>query len=470
MSNNLNNSATNDNNNINKSRLFTASCVALTVTSMTFAIRAGMIGDLGKQFNLSEIESGWITSMAFLGFPVATTLGGFFVDSLGMKRWMSVAFVAHLLGILLTIFAGGFGTLILSTFLVGFANGMVEAVCNPLVAGMYTDNKTTMLNRFHVWFPGGIVIGALLAFAVKTLGTDNNIAIETISKIQLFTILIPTFIYGYLFFGQKFPKTERVAMGISMQEMITACINPLFIFMLVCMVLTANTELSTGQWVEKLLGNAGADALLILALVNGLMALGRYFGGPLIHRLSPSGVLWGSSIFATLGLYLLGHTSGSVLYLSAIVFAIGVCYFWPTMLGFVNEYLPKTGALGISLMGGAGMFGASAYQSLFIGPRLQQGKLDLTNNLGEADKVSLTSIFGNKSWSDIVTILTDNKAFEAVKGSLSKENLKTISNITNTIELTAGRSVLSSLNVLPIILIVAFGVLYFNRHRFEAKS
>ena len=126
---------------INKSRLFNASCMALVVTSMTFAIRAGMINDLTKTFNLSESETGWVIAMAAFGFPVATTLGGFFVDALGMQRFMWLAFFSHLLGIVMTIFAGGFWTLFLSTFLVGFANGTVEAVCNPLITSMYMDNK-----------------------------------------------------------------------------------------------------------------------------------------------------------------------------------------------------------------------------------------------------------------------------------------------------------------------------------------
>ena len=46
--------------------------------------------------------------------------------------------------------------------------------------------------------------------------------------------------------------------------------------------------------------------------------------------------------------------------------ALGVCYFWPTMLGFVNENLPKTGALGLNLMGGAGMLAVSIY-TIFMG-------------------------------------------------------------------------------------------------------
>ena len=393
--------------NINPSRLFTASRMALTVTSMTFAIRAGMLGPLGIEFNLTDSQLGWIAGMAFFGFPVATTLGGFFVDSLGMRRWMWVAFGAHLLGLVMTIFAGGFWTLFISTFLVGFANGMVEAVCNPLVASMYPTNKTVMLNKFHVWFPGGIVIGALIAAGMKHFGIGW--------EIQVATIIIPTLIYGWMFWGQEFPKTERVDSGVSTADMFKAVATPLFLFMIFCMFLTANTELSTTQWIDKLLGNAGANPLLILALVNGLMALGRYFGEPLIHKLSPKGVLLASSILSVLGLYLLRTTEGGMLYAAAAIFAVGVCYFWPTMLGFVSENVPKSGALGLSLMGGAGMLGNWAFQTFFIGPKLDSEKISLAAAGVSPDKV----------------------------------------------ELMAGQSVLSTINILPVILVVAFTALWF---------
>lgn len=393
--------------NFNPSRLFNASCMALTVTSMTFAIRAGMLTPLGQEFQLSDTQLGWIAGIAFFGFPVATTLGGFFVDQFGMKKLMWVAFLSHLLGLLLTIFAGGFWTLLISTFLVGFANGMVEAVCNPLVASMYTNNKTAMLNKFHVWFPGGLVIGALIAAGMKYLGMGW--------QLQVGLILIPTLIYGYMFWGQNFPRTERVESGVTTAEMFKSVLSPLFLFMAVCMFFTANTELSTGQWIDKLLGNAGANALLILALVNGLMALGRYFGEPVIHKLSPAGVLLMSSILSVIGVYLLRTTEGPALYAAAVVFAMGVCYFWPTMLGFVNEYIPKSGALGLSLMGGVGMLGNWAFQTFFIGPKL------------DAEKVRLTAE-GNPG---------DN------------------------IELLAGHSVLTTINLLPIFLVLAFAGLWF---------
>lgn len=409
--------------NINSSRLFTASCMALTVTSMTFAIRANMLDPLGEKFNLTNSELGWIAGMAFFGFPVATTLGGFFVDQVGMKRLINVAFGAHLLGLVLTIFAGGFWGLFISTFLVGFANGMVEAVCNPLVAAMYPNNKTAMLNKFHVWFPGGIVIGSLLAAAMNNAGIGW--------QVQVGIILIPTLIYGWMFYGQNFPQTERVESGVSTSEMFSAVASTLFIFMMVCMFLTANTELSTTQWIDKLLGHAGANPLLILALVTGLMAVGRYFGEPIIHRLNPMGVLWLSSIFAVVGMWLLRTTEGGMLYAAAVIFALGVCYFWPTMLGFVNENIPKSGALGLSLMGGAGMFGNWLYQTFFIGPKLDIEITRITEDIARQKDVAIAA----------------GKPFTEV----SKE----------TIELMAGQSVLASINILPLILVVAFGGLWF---------
>ncbi len=88
------------------------------------------------------------------------------VDIIGMKKLLLLACVFHLVGILLTVFASGYWTLFLSTLLIGIANGTVEAACNPLVAAIYPDNKTTKLNHFHLWFPGGIVIGTLIVFCV----------------------------------------------------------------------------------------------------------------------------------------------------------------------------------------------------------------------------------------------------------------------------------------------------------------
>lgn len=341
-----------------RSQLFVASCLALLVTSLSFGIRAGILGRLGTQFNLDAAQLGTIAATAFWGFPLAVIIGGFIVDVIGMKRLLIVAFVFHLAGILLTVFAGGYWSLFISTLCIGIANGTVEAACNPLVATIYSDNKTTKLNHFHLWFPGGIVIGTLLVFFLDKIGVGW--------QIQVGLMAIPTLIYGFLFSKLDFPVTERVASGVSTGDMYKALLNPLFVVMIILMFGTAITELFTGQWIDVLLKNVSDNAILLLTIETGIMVIGRGFAGPVVHKLSPTGVLLISAILAAAGLYLLGHSSGNMLFVGAIVFGMGVCYFWPTMLGFVSENLPKTGAVGMNLMGGAGMFAVSVY-TIFMG-------------------------------------------------------------------------------------------------------
>jgi len=335
-----------------QSRIFTASCIALIVTAMTFAIRAGILDELSASFGLTDTELGWINSMAFFGFPVAMMVGGLVYNAIGAKNLLFVAFFGHVLGLVLTIAAGGFWGLLISTFCVGFANGSVEAAANPLIADMYHDNKTTMLNRFHVWFPGGIVIGSLLAMAMGAASLSW--------QIQIAIMLVPTAIYGWMVFGLSFPAMAHSETSTSRN--VVSLFTPLYIFILFCMSLTATTELGTQQWVERILGSSGASPMMVLALVTGLMAVGRQFAGPVIHRLHPTGVLLASAVIATIGIYSMSIASGPMVYVAAVLFAVGVMYFWPTMIGFTGEYLPRTGALGMSLVGGVGMFATGIWQ------------------------------------------------------------------------------------------------------------
>lgn len=345
---------------INRTQLFRASCLSLLVTSLSFGIRAGILNKLGSDFQLDKAQLASITATAFYGFPIAVVIGGFIVDLIGMKRLLVMAFIFHLAGILLTIFAQGFWTLYISTLLIGLANGTVEAACNPLVTALYSDNKTTKLNHFHLWFPGGIVIGTLVVLLINKIAGAGQ-ADPMIWKIEVGVMLIPTIIYGYLFSKLDFPVTERVASGVSTAEMYKALWNPLFIFMFICMFGTAITELFTGQWIDVLLKNVTQNAILILTLDTGVMVLGRAFAKPVLKMVSPQVLLLISTILAATGIYLLSTLTGDAVFFAAIIFGMGVCFFWPTMLGFVNTNIPKTGAIGLNLMGGAGMFAVSLY-------------------------------------------------------------------------------------------------------------
>jgi MFS family permease len=339
---------------VKKTLLFNASCLALIVTAMSFGTRGGFIIFWMNEFNLTGAEVGWIVGTAFWGFTLAMLVLGPLVDLLGMGRVITIAFIAHIAGLVLTVFATGFWSLFFSTLLIGIANGSVEAGCNPLITALFPNDKTAKLNRFHMWFPAGIVIGALVVYFLNMAGLGW--------RIQTAVMLIPTVGYGIMFFNQKFPQTERVSSGASYKDMLKACVSPLFLFLAFFMLFTAATELGTNQWIAALLNTVQAPGILLLVWVSAVMALARLFAGPIIHKLSSVGVLLASSIVAGIGLWLLSVSVGWWTFGAATVFALGVAYFWPNMLGVVAEQIPTSGALGLAIMGGLGFLGAAIAQ------------------------------------------------------------------------------------------------------------
>lgn len=357
--------------NVNSNALFLGSCLALITTGLTFSIRAGILPQLGENFNLSAEQLGFINSMWFLGFPISMVLGGLFYYKVGPANIMRIAFVSHVLGILLTIFSQGYGLLLVSTLFIGFGNGCTEAACNPLIADLYSGKRMDkMLNRFHMWFPGGIVIGSLASKFMTDWGWTW--------QSQMWVIMIPTVIYAILFFGKAFPRPKQdeiTSLAINIKAMFT----PTFIFLFLCMALTAISEFGPQQWVGIIMAESGASPMLILALVTGVMAVGRYFGGPVISALGQTGVLLFSAIFATIGVYMFSIVTGPMAYVAALVFAVGVCFFWPTMIGTTARRVPLSGALGMSVIGGVGMFSTSIFQPI-IGRWIDQSTEKVTQS------------------------------------------------------------------------------------------
>lgn len=342
--------ATTDRSVINRRRLFIGSCVALIATSVAFATVGDIMLSLKREFVLTNAQVGWVGGAALWGFAVSQVVFAPLCDTLGMRFLLRGAFVAHLAGVVLMVVATGFWMLFGGALVIAMGNGLVEAACNPLVAALYPDDKTVKLNQFHVWFPGGIVLGGLGAFALSQVGFGAW-------ELKLALILIPTAVYGVMLLGEYFPPTEGAEAGVSMKEMFRSTfLSPLMWLLLFCMMITASTELGPNRWVPAVLEAGGIAGILVLAYINGIMATLRYKAEPFIERLSPTGVLLVSSVLSAAGLLWLSFAETTVMaFASATLFAVGVCFFWPTMLGVVSERVPKSGALGLGLMGAIGM-------------------------------------------------------------------------------------------------------------------
>lgn len=359
---------------LHRKRLFFASCMALISTSVAFAVVGNVMNPLKAEFVLTNTEVGWIGGAALWGFSVSMIIFGPLCDKIGFKPIMLGAFVAHLIGPLLMITAADFWMLFFGAWIIAFGNGLVEAAGNPLVVALYPDNKTTRLNQFHVWFPGGIVIGGVAGWLLGQAGI-------TAWEVQIAIILIPTVIYGFLVIRETFPPTENVQAGVSIGEMFKATFSSPFMWLLLfCMALTASTELGPNRWIPAVLQAGGIPGILVLVWISGLMAVLRYNAGPFVERFSPTGLLLASAILSTGGLFWLSYAETTVMaFISATLFAFGVCFFWPTMLGVTSERVPRSGALGLGLMGGVGMLVVGVVTSPWMGSVADQRANEVLN-------------------------------------------------------------------------------------------
>lgn len=343
-----------------------------------------------------------------------------------MGSLFMLAFLGHAVGIVWTILAVDFWSLFLSTLIVGLANGFVESSSYSMLSSIYSnEDKTKKINDWHIWFPGGIVIGGLIAYFLTSAGFGW--------KIQMMVMLLPTLVYGAMFWKQRFPKSERVRLGVSDREMFRACLSPLFLLMMFCMFLTAATELATNQWIVELLSAVGVPSILLLVFINGIMTIGRANARYLLKRISVTQLLVLSALLSFIGLQLLGYTQGYLSFVAAGIFAMGICFFWPTMIGFVSENLPKTGPLGLSLMGGAGLF-STALALPWLGQIYESQLMALVPFDLSVDELKLSTEISDK---------------------LIWENLT----------LQAGAFTLRMASIVPGVLVVVFAILHFSRRK-----
>jgi MFS family permease len=343
-------------------RIFVISTLALFTAGLSFSLRAAIIGAITSEI-LSTIDpqrsgelAGTLLGTAFLGFATTLALGSVILDRFGMGRMLAAAGLCFAAGTTLVIAASGLAagdgvyTLLRAGFgLSGLGWGFMECSINPLTAALYPDDKTNRLNILHAWWPAGLIVGGLIGVGAEALGFGW--------RAQFATVIVPALVSVALCAGVRFPRTERAAAGVPWGEMFGEIRRrPMFLVWFACMFLTAASELAPGQWIDlTLTRTVGMRGIWLLIYVSGMMFVLRHFAGPIAHRISNVGMLWGGSALASLGLLALGAADSPLTGLAAAtIWGLGVCFLWPTMLANVAERYPRGGELFIGMMGVAG--------------------------------------------------------------------------------------------------------------------
>jgi MFS family permease len=351
-------------NNSNDRSLFLASFLTLIAAGIGFTLRGALLGTWGAQFGFSQGELGAM-NMGFAGFGVAIIVLSFFADRIGYGPLMVLAFLLHFSSAVVTLAAtpafaaygkgGAYWCLLIGGILFSLANGTCEAVINPLTATLFPREKTHWLNILHAGWPGGLVVGALLVLAFDAIG---NIRWE----IQMATYLIPTLAYGFLMVGRKFPTSEAAAAGVSVLTMLLEFASPILLFLLIIHAMVGYVELGTDSWIQNITGTILKEpqyGTMLFIWTSSLMFVLRFFAGPIVHRISPLGLLFVCALLACTGLLMLGSAVGALAcVVAATIYGFGKTFFWPTMLGVVSERFPRGGALTLGTIGGVGMLSA----------------------------------------------------------------------------------------------------------------
>jgi hypothetical protein len=355
-------------------KIFWASFLTLIAAGMGFAVRTDVLAEWSAQFGFTQTDLGKITGGGLTG--MAFTIIGFslFADRIGYKVILIGAFLLHASSAAVTLSAapvfeawgGGeagknatYWCLFIGMFMFSLANGMCEAAINPLVATLYPKQKTHYLNILHAGWPGGLILGGLLAFCFVG---ESCVVYRMPWEIPMMFFLLPTLWYGVIVLKEKFPISEARAAGIKFREMVAEFAAPLLLFLIVLQALVGYVELGTDSWITNIMAGYIPNSVLLLVYTAGLMFVLRFFAGPIVHRINPIGLLFVSAILAAIGLYMMGGMLGTAtvaaILIPATIYGVGKTFFWPTMLGVVGERFPKAGALGLGAVGGIGMLSA----------------------------------------------------------------------------------------------------------------
>ena len=412
-------------------RLFWGCFIALVTTAFAFFSRIYLCNvRFAGEFGLDQVQVGELIGAGIWPFAISIILFSLIIDHIGYRVAMFFSFACYAVygAMALMAYAAitgatgqelvaaqakGYSLLYWGSIVLALGNGTVEAFINPVVATIFSKEKTKWLNILHAGWPGGLVLGGILTIGLGTVAAEGD------WRIVIGLIFIPAIIYLIMLATEKFPVSERVASGTSYREMLaelgafgafvsfglifsqlgqvwswpatlswglTIAVTigfwvytrsfgrPIMCVLIIIMMPLATTELGTDGWITKLMEGpmeaAGKNPGWVLVYTSFIMMLLRFQAGKIVHKLSPLGLLAFSSGLAIVGLLALSKAGAAgvvAIFVAATIYALGKTFFWPTMLGVVSEQCPKGGALTLNAISGIGMIAVGILGAPFIG-------------------------------------------------------------------------------------------------------
>ena len=325
-------------------------------------------------------------------------------------------------------------------------------------------------------------LGAAIAMFLIALQLNNTFPspIELVTNVDGTT----TKVYTALFPGTSLPLFETIfAIGAAVLALLfglytRALGNKLLFFMALIMIPLATTEIGTDGWIESIMTPIaklnGFHAGLVLVYTSLIMMVLRFFAGPIVHAISPIGLLIGSSVLAIAGLYWLSFASGMVIFAAAALYAFGKTFFWPTMLGVAGEQTPKGGALTLNALGGIGMLGVGVFGFPYIGSLQSQNSVTAVSADAELaemvpsafDNGKLTMVAKEKLFNVLPYQKIDDVALENAVAKLPPNEQETVEEHLMEVKEGSKQGALAQMCIFPIMMLVGYiGLAFYFKSR-----
>lgn len=503
-------------------KLFWGCFIALIATAFGFIARMFLIGTWAGEFNLDPAQAGRLAGIGIWPFAVSIIGFSLLIDKIGYKTAMIIAFLGHsiwaVMGISAYFISHGenpntetaFALLYWGSLILGLANGTVEAFINPVVATLFNKEKTKWLNILHAGWPGGLVLAGVVTIFLGDIAWWIKVGL----------IAVPAVVYFIMLIGEDFPVSERVTSGVSYREMLsefgilgaavvgflitlqltdfysnggsvalsgaqkgifigigvaivlafglyTRSLGGLLLFFLVLIMMPlATTEIGTDGWITGIMEGVAEGKFhpgWILVYTSVIMMVLRFFAGPIVHSLSPLGLLAASAVLAIVGLTMLSTAAGTMIFVAATIYAFGKTFFWPTMLGVVSEQTPKGGALTLNAISGIGMLAVGTLGFPYIGA-LQSGKQIEAVAASEAAKGvpglvadgNITTLKDKAIYEVIKYKAIDDEAMNAAIAKLPEAEAAETAAQIGDIKGKASQGALGSMAIFPVIMLVGY--------------
>jgi MFS family permease len=442
--------------------LFWGCFIALITTAFGFIARMFLINEWATQFGLDPAQAGRLAGIGIWPFAVSIIAFSLIIDKIGYKVAMVMAFLGHMIWAAMGVSAffiakdnkdAAFQMLYWGSLILGLANGTVEAFINPVVATLFNREKTKWLNILHAGWPGGLVIAGIITIFMGNVDWWIKVGILAVPAVAYFLILLPL----------KFPVQEREAAGVTYKQMLSefgvlgAAVvgflitlqlidffsvggelgagmkwafigigiaivagfglytmslgRGLLFFLILIMMPLATTEIGTDGWITGIMEGVSEGKFhpgWILVYTSAIMMVLRFCAGPIVHALSPLGLLAVSAVLAIAGLAFLSSAAGVMIFVAATLYGIGKTFFWPTMLGVVSEQTPRGGALTLNAISGIGMLAVGTLGFPFI------GALQSAQNINALKASPAAQVVPGLVQNDQLTVVTDKHIYEII--------------------------------------------------------